>query len=114
MSLRRSTRITADRIEPIITRPVIVKKDTVKKERVVNKESVNKERVKKERVKKEGRKDTHIPPDTWPIVFDKIRTFREHVIAPVDTMGCERLADKEAPAEVIFPGCILEYSHLYK
>ena len=36
----------------------------------------------------------------WKEVYEKIEKMREGVVAPVDAMGCERLGDAEANAEV--------------
>ncbi|KAI7863545.1 DNA glycosylase [Spinellus fusiger] len=36
------------------------------------------------------------PPKNWKIVLDKIQAFRKDNLAPVDTMGCERLAENTA------------------
>jgi hypothetical protein len=34
-------------------------------------------------------------PENWKIMFDLTRAMRSGVTAPVDTMGCERLADED-------------------
>ncbi|KXL51269.1 MAG: hypothetical protein FE78DRAFT_26631 [Acidomyces sp. 'richmondensis'] len=36
------------------------------------------------------------PPPNWEKVYEIIRAMRKRVLAPVDTMGCESLADKNA------------------
>ncbi|CAG8741906.1 27259_t:CDS:2 [Dentiscutata erythropus] len=41
------------------------------------------------------------PPLNWEDVYKCIKDYRKTAIAPVDTMGCERLADK--PNDVITP-----------
>ncbi|KAK4512055.1 uncharacterized protein ATC70_013298 [Mucor velutinosus] len=42
------------------------------------------------------RSDTKQPPANWNIVYDLLEALREKEKAPVDTMGCERLADAAA------------------
>ncbi|CAI2165843.1 7047_t:CDS:2 [Funneliformis geosporum] len=41
------------------------------------------------------------PPVNWDIVYAAIKEFRQSIVAPVDTMGCERLADE--PSDIITP-----------
>ncbi|CAG8515472.1 11503_t:CDS:2, partial [Funneliformis mosseae] len=41
------------------------------------------------------------PPVNWGVVYAAIKEFRQNIIAPVDTMGCERLADE--PSDIITP-----------
>ncbi|KAI8639482.1 DNA glycosylase [Parasitella parasitica] len=43
-----------------------------------------------------NRKDTMEPPPNWSIVYDLLEALRQREKAPVDTMGCERLAEKTA------------------
>ncbi|KAI8968377.1 DNA glycosylase, partial [Mycotypha africana] len=40
------------------------------------------------------------PPKDWNIVYDLLAEFRKKEEAPVDTMGCERLADLDADPKV--------------
>ncbi|ORY96771.1 DNA glycosylase [Syncephalastrum racemosum] len=40
------------------------------------------------------------PPAQWETVYNLIREFRKHTTAPVDTMGCERLAEEGVPDKV--------------
>lgn len=40
---------------------------------------------------------SHIQPNNWAEMLDGIRIFRKSHIAPVDIVGCERLADSEVP-----------------
>ncbi|KAF1801167.1 DNA glycosylase [Mucor lusitanicus] len=42
------------------------------------------------------RSDAKQPPANWSIVYDLLEALREKEKAPVDTMGCERLADAAA------------------
>ncbi|ORX55197.1 DNA glycosylase [Hesseltinella vesiculosa] len=37
------------------------------------------------------------PPPTWKDVFDKIKHYRQHHPAVVDTMGCAQLAERDKP-----------------
>ncbi|KAJ2958338.1 hypothetical protein NQZ79_g6044 [Umbelopsis isabellina] len=36
------------------------------------------------------------PPENWKPVYETIREYRKTALAPVDTMGCERLGDVKA------------------
>ncbi|KAI9835086.1 MAG: hypothetical protein M1819_002638 [Sarea resinae] len=38
----------------------------------------------------------HAPPPHWEEVYDTVKAMRARIVAPVDTMGCERLADETA------------------
>ncbi|CAB4401543.1 unnamed protein product [Rhizophagus irregularis] len=46
-------------------------------------------------------KEPPIPPVGWEEVYNAIKEYRKNIIAPVDTMGCERLADE--PSDNITP-----------
>ncbi|KAH8547671.1 DNA glycosylase [Umbelopsis sp. PMI_123] len=35
-----------------------------------------------------------VPPDNWKSVYEAIKEYRKVTVAPVDTMGCERLAEE--------------------
>jgi endonuclease-3 len=72
----------------------VAKTEKVKTEKVKT-EKVKTEKAKAARVKTE-RDSTCIPPPNWQIVYDTLESFREITKAPVDTMGCERLADPTA------------------
>lgn len=39
-------------------------------------------------------------PKNWPITLENIRRMRMHADAPVDTMGCHRLADENEDPKV--------------
>ena len=41
-----------------------------------------------------------LPPPRWREVYETMREMRSKIVAPVDTMGCEQLADKEASPRV--------------
>ncbi|CEP17664.1 hypothetical protein [Parasitella parasitica] len=62
------------------------------KTQVVKKEEENQEHD----ISLLNRKDTTKPPLNWNIVYDLLETLRKKEKAPVDTMGCERLADGKA------------------
>lgn len=51
-------------------------------------------------VKMAKRVKIEIEPAQWQIVYDRIKQYREQVEAPVDTMGCERLAEDGVPDKV--------------
>lgn len=40
------------------------------------------------------------PPKNWEEMFDRVREMRKLTVAPVDTMGCERLALTTVSARV--------------
>jgi len=40
------------------------------------------------------------PPENWEDVYNSTQEMRRNVIAPVDTMGCESLAEPTRPPEV--------------
>ncbi len=42
-------------------------------------------------------KKTKKQPENWQTVYDKISAFRQSNPAPIDTMGCERLANSDDP-----------------
>ncbi|CAO3587083.1 unnamed protein product [Absidia cylindrospora] len=46
---------------------------------------------------KKAKKSNTVPPADWRDTFNKIKVYREHHEAVVDTMGCERLAQRDAP-----------------
>lgn len=42
----------------------------------------------------------HPAPANWKEVYDKIKHMRESIVAPVDTMGCDRAQFKETDPKV--------------
>ena len=40
------------------------------------------------------------PPPRWRETYDTMKAMRSKIVAPVDTMGCERLADEEVSERV--------------
>jgi endonuclease-3 len=42
-------------------------------------------------------------PENWEEMYDAVMEMRSRVTAPVDTMGCERLADDATTPKVDFP-----------
>lgn len=40
------------------------------------------------------------PPANWEEVYDAVREMRKERLAPVDTMGCETLADERVTPRV--------------
>lgn len=59
-------------------------------------------------IKHEGKKkgkgviSTKAPPH-WEEMYDAVKEIRSRIPAPVDTMGCERLADSASTPKVHFP-----------
>ncbi|CAJ1017909.1 endonuclease III, putative [Leishmania guyanensis] len=45
-------------------------------------------------------KRSFTPPSNWAQLFARLEDYRKHLLAPVDTMGCHRLRDENAPKEV--------------
>merc|ERR1719228_150919 len=54
-----------------------------------------------------SKKDDQWRPPHWETVYDNIRQMREDKTAPVDTMGCERAHDKDAPPHVQRFQCLI-------
>ncbi|KAI7856013.1 DNA glycosylase [Circinella umbellata] len=118
MSLRRSGRL----IKATTTNTTVVPKQTdqlndstttrpIKKERkrqrssslsqpVVSKPTIKKEKSRPVTIKRTKIQDQFNEPANWKIVYDRIREYRKTVSAPVDTMGCERLAEEQVPEKV--------------
>lgn len=46
-----------------------------------------------------GRVEIH-PPDKWEEIYSAVTEMRKRVLAPVDTMGCETLAEEQASPRV--------------
>ncbi|KAI9497807.1 DNA glycosylase, partial [Zychaea mexicana] len=54
--------------------------------------------IKRAKIKNE--QQTFDEPQNWRTVYERIREYRTTVTAPVDTMGCERLAEDKVPEKV--------------
>lgn len=52
------------------------------------------------------------PPSNWENVYESVREMRKNVIAPVDTMGCETLAEKNISPRVGLIILQLKLDHL--
>lgn len=46
-----------------------------------------------------GKVEVH-PPDNWEEIYSAVTEMRKRVLAPVDTMGCETLAEEQASPRV--------------
>lgn len=46
-----------------------------------------------------GKVEIH-PPDNWEEIYSAVTEMRKRVLAPVDTMGCETLAEEQASPRV--------------
>lgn len=53
----------------------------------------------KQTVNEVGQVEIH-PPPNWEEIYATVQEMRETVLAPVDTMGCETLADEHLTAKV--------------
>ncbi|CAO3699637.1 unnamed protein product [Rhizopus stolonifer] len=89
MSLRRSTRKTV-KVASVLPSGV---------EKKIKRIATTKTPVSAKKVKYEASQDP-MPPNHWEIVYNKLEAFRDIEEAPVDTMGCERLAQKSVPVKV--------------
>jgi endonuclease III len=49
------------------------------------------------RITDKSRNVTMQPPSGWEALYSHTKEMRKRISAPVDTMGCERLADENAP-----------------
>ncbi|RIA93240.1 putative endonuclease [Glomus cerebriforme] len=47
-----------------------------------------------DKLEKRLEKEPSKPPVGWEGVYNTIKEYRKNIVAPVDTMGCERLADE--------------------
>ncbi|KAG1174983.1 hypothetical protein G6F70_004412 [Rhizopus microsporus] len=91
MAVRRSTRKTA----------AVIESPTKTSKRITTKKSpVSVKRVKYEVKMNPAPSITSTPPSNWEIVYNKLEAFRDIEEAPVDTMGCERLAEATASPKV--------------
>ena len=98
MTYRRVTRSQKRRLHISIG---YEESQSVKKEvkQEVKKEGVKKPR-RKNRQTKRSRGSSKGSPENWEVVYENIREMRKHRTAPVDSMGCERLADDAGSAEI--------------
>ncbi|KAI8337835.1 DNA glycosylase [Choanephora cucurbitarum] len=95
MSLRRSSRVTTS--QKAIDLPAYPKKANKR----AKSEETSKVKVEESQqglsIGPEPTPDRDAPkPKNWDVVYDLLRVFREKEKAPVDTVGCERLADTAA------------------
>lgn len=101
MSLRRSTRNqrTITKVETKATVKSEIKRDPVKLENPVKKEEDPSSMLTTLATPKPSPQPSPsvTQPKNWDIVYDLLEAYREKEKAPVDTMGCERLAEKDAP-----------------
>jgi endonuclease-3 len=75
--------------------------ETTKKKRSLSTTlTLTSKKVKKVDHVKIERDSTSKSPNNWEIVYDTLESFRETAKAPVDTMGCERLAQPTASPKV--------------
>ena len=56
----------------------------------------------KQIVNESGEVEIH-PPANWEEIYDAVKEMRKNVLAPVDTMGCETLAEEHLTPRVIKP-----------
>ncbi|KAF7727909.1 DNA N-glycosylase and apurinic/apyrimidinic (AP) lyase [Apophysomyces ossiformis] len=105
MSVRRSSRLvksSTDLIEESVM-PTITEGRRRKRQSIINEATTTTTKTttkKTKRVKKEDIINSSGEPKNWRIVFQRIKEYREKVPAPVDTMGCERLAETDVPERV--------------
>jgi endonuclease III len=56
-------------------------------------------------------KTPHPPPPRWRETYDAIKEMRSHIVAPVDTMGCDQAQLKETDPKVSADFAVKRYSH---
>ncbi|KAG0182873.1 DNA N-glycosylase and apurinic/apyrimidinic (AP) lyase [Apophysomyces sp. BC1034] len=106
MSTRRSSRLaksSADLVQEALVPAVTESRRRRRRQSVSTKTTKTATAIatKVKRVKKEEDTTTTAEaPKNWETVFQHIKEYREKVSAPVDTMGCERLAETDVPAKV--------------
>jgi len=86
--------ITSTRIRR--TQPTANSKNNVKEE---SKPRNAKKQPAKRVVEDDGQVEIH-PPPRWEEVYDAVKEMRRKILAPVDTMGCETLAEDHASPRV--------------
>lgn len=86
--------ITSTRIRG--TQPTANLKNNYKEE---SKPRYAKKQPAKRAVKNDGQVEIH-PPPRWEEVYDAVKEMRRKILAPVDTMGCETLAEDDASPRV--------------
>ncbi|KAI9361468.1 DNA glycosylase [Pilaira anomala] len=108
MSLRRSSRHIKPVVETVVVKaedltqqlmPVIKKEEPIP---IVKKEKKRREtmHVIKPHVNKKIKKESSLAaPKDWETVYDILEKYRQVHKAAVDTMGCERLADRTSSAK---------------
>ncbi|KAI9274448.1 DNA glycosylase [Phascolomyces articulosus] len=107
MSLRRSSRLfkstsTVTAIDHVNEAPLVItekKQKQPKRSRSPSKTIVTK-KSKPSPIKKAKIQDQFDEPAHWKTVYERIREYRKTAPAPVDTMGCERLAEEQVPEKV--------------
>ncbi|KAI9318378.1 hypothetical protein BX666DRAFT_1927316 [Dichotomocladium elegans] len=89
MSVRRSSRFAkpASAITETVAESIAVEVSEKRKKSSI---------VKKKTVKRPKFEHGKEPPH-WRTVYERIQEFRKHNFGPVDTMGCERLAQEDIP-----------------
>lgn len=101
-SLKRKRQVGSPRLTSISTPPIT--------ESIPQKEALdiakNDGRVKKARsqlaittANQDGKVDIY-PPTNWAQIYDEVKEMRKILLAPVDTMGCERLAEEHVSPRV--------------
>ncbi|CAG8582900.1 7620_t:CDS:2 [Paraglomus occultum] len=104
---------TAQKYEVPVTRKrarahvkIEVEEETKAKDRTVIKniktiliEDESEKKVLPKKMRKKNDQLNNAVPDNWEYVYNGIKEYRKRVTAPVDTMGCERLADE--PSETV-------------
>lgn len=100
MSIRRSSRLASTAIRSNVTDAAV---ENVVKECKPQKRSISAAAAAtKGGDSKKRKSDNGVvkAPENWEIVYDKIKEYRKTAVAPVDTMGCERLAEDGIPDKV--------------
>ena len=72
---------------------------TIKNVKTIQIEDESEKKVLSKKIRKKSDQLSNAVPDNWEYIYTGIKEYRKRVTAPVDTMGCERLADE--PSETV-------------
>lgn len=100
-SLKRKHQVGSPRRTSTSTPPIT--QSLPQKEALDIKENGKFKKARRELAKKTANEDGKVdiyPPANWAQIYDAVKEMRKTVLAPVDTMGCERLAEEHVSPRV--------------
>lgn len=101
-SLKRKRQVGSPRLASTSTPPIT--QSLPQKEALDTKENDGKlQKARRQLAKKGANEDGKVeiyPPASWAQIYDAVKEMRKTVLAPVDTMGCERLAEEHVSPRV--------------